>query len=127
MSYHSIVDHFALCFAVILAVVIGKLVAVEIAGHAFHYSSAARLTVWALTLPQVAAALAAALVAHEILNRAGQRLIDGHLLNVVLVLMLTTAILGGDDRAFRTADATGENAAGRRHIRQHRVHLRART
>jgi len=28
------------------------------------------------------------------LNRAGQRLVDGRLLNVVLVLMLTTAVLG---------------------------------
>jgi Kef-type K+ transport system membrane component KefB len=92
--FHSIVDNFALCSAVILALVIGKLVAAEIAGHAFHYTSAARFTVWALTLPQVAATLAAALVAYDTLNRAGQRLIDGQLLNVVLVLMLTTAILG---------------------------------
>jgi len=63
-------------------------------GRAFHYSSAARLTVWSLTLPQVAATLAAALVAFDTFDRAGQRLIDGRLLNVVLVLMLTTAILG---------------------------------
>jgi NTP pyrophosphatase (non-canonical NTP hydrolase) len=37
---------------------------------------------------------AAALAAYETLNGAGQRLVDGRLLNVVLVLMLTTAILG---------------------------------
>ena len=35
-----------------------------------------------------------ALVAYDTLNSAGQRLVDGRLLNVVLVLMLTTAILG---------------------------------
>jgi Kef-type K+ transport system membrane component KefB len=92
--FHSIVDHFALSSTVILALVFGKWAAAEIAGRVFHYSSAARLTIWSLTLPQVAATLAAALVAYETFNRAGQRLIDGQLLNVVLVLMLTTAILG---------------------------------
>jgi Kef-type K+ transport system membrane component KefB len=90
----SLVDNFALASAVILALVVGKLIAAEIAGRAFHYSSAARLTVWSLTLPQVAATLAAALVAYDTFNSAGQRLVDGRLLNVVLVLMLTTAILG---------------------------------
>ena len=49
---------------------------------------------WSLTLPQVAATLAATLVAFDTFDSAGQRLIDGRLLNVVLVLMLTTAILG---------------------------------
>lgn len=94
LFFRSIVDNFALSSAVILALVLGKWVAAEIAGRAFHYSSAARLTVWSLTLPQVAATLAAALVAYDTFDRAGQRLIDGRLLNVVLVLMLTTAILG---------------------------------
>jgi hypothetical protein len=47
-----------------------------------------------LTLPQVAATLAAALVGYTTFDPAGQRLIDPALLNVVLVLVLTTAILG---------------------------------
>ncbi len=45
-------------------------------------------------LPQVAATLAATLVAFDTRNPAGQRLIDSRLLNVVLVLLLTTSILG---------------------------------
>ena len=49
---------------------------------------------WSLTLPQVAATLAAALVAFDTFDPAGQRLIDQRVLNAVLVLMLTTAILG---------------------------------
>jgi hypothetical protein len=49
---------------------------------------------WSLTLPQVAATLAATLVAFDTFDPAGQRLIDSRLLNVVLVLMLTTSILG---------------------------------
>ena len=92
--FRSLVDNFALASAVILALVVGKLIAAEIAGRAFHYSSAARLTVWSMTLPQVAATLAASLAAYDTYNSAGQRLVDGRLLNVVLVLMLTTSILG---------------------------------
>ncbi len=45
---------------------------------------------WSLTLPQVAATI----VAFDTVNAAGQRLIDVHLVNVVLVLMLTTSIIG---------------------------------
>jgi Kef-type K+ transport system membrane component KefB len=92
--YHDLIGNLALASAVVLALIIGKWIAAEIAGRAFHYSSATRLTMWSLTLPQVAATLAAALVAYDTFNRAEQRLIDGRLLNVVLVLMLTTAILG---------------------------------
>jgi len=90
----SLIDNFALAASVVLALLVGKFIAAEIAGRAFHYNSAERLTVWSLTLPQVAATLAAALVAYDTFNSAGQRLVDGRLLNVVLVLMLTTAILG---------------------------------
>jgi hypothetical protein len=47
-----------------------------------------------LTLPKVAATLAATIVAFDTVNAAGQRLIDVHLVNVVLVLMLTTSTIG---------------------------------
>jgi hypothetical protein len=47
-----------------------------------------------LTLPEVAATLAATLVAFDTRNPAAQRLIDGRLLNVALMLLLTTSILG---------------------------------
>jgi hypothetical protein len=60
----------------------------------FGYSRSARLTVWALTLPQVAATLAAALVAYDTRNAVGERLLDGNMLNAVLVLLLATSILG---------------------------------
>jgi Kef-type K+ transport system membrane component KefB len=62
--------------------------------RAFAYPPAARLTMWSLTLPQVAATLAATLVGFDTFNLAGQRLLDGRVLNAVLVLMLTTSILG---------------------------------
>jgi hypothetical protein len=53
-----------------------------------------------LTLPQVAATLAAALVGFTTFDPAGERLIDTELLNVVLVLVLTTSILGPVSTAY---------------------------
>jgi Kef-type K+ transport system membrane component KefB len=95
VSFGNVLAHnFALVVAIVLALVVGKAIASLVAGKVFAYSSAARYTMWALTLPQVAATLAAALVAYDTSNRAGQRLLDVKMMNVVLVLMLTTAILG---------------------------------
>ena len=92
--YQSITDNLALASAVVFALLAGKWIAAQIAGRAFGYSSIARMTMWSLTLPQVAATLAATLVAFDTFDPTRQRLIDGRLLNVVLVLMLTTSILG---------------------------------
>jgi hypothetical protein len=49
---------------------------------------------WSLSLPHVASTLAAALVATRTLNNKGAPLLDATLLNIVLVLVVTTAILG---------------------------------
>jgi Kef-type K+ transport system membrane component KefB len=90
----SINDNFALVAAIIVALVAGKWLAAELAGRAFKYTSATRLTMWSLTLPQVATMLAATLVAFNTYDPAGQRLIDRRMLDVVLALMCTTAMLG---------------------------------
>jgi len=90
----SIVDNFALVMAVVTALIAGKFIAAQIAGRAFEYSAAARMRMWSLTLPQVAATLGAALVAFRTFDPLHQPLIDHRMLDVVLVLMVTTAILG---------------------------------
>jgi Na+:H+ antiporter len=93
-SLHSLTSDFGLVAAVIGALVVGKWMAAEIVGRAFRYGSAARMTMWSLTLPQVAATLAATLVAFNTFDPAGQRLVDVRLINVVLILVLSTSILG---------------------------------
>jgi Kef-type K+ transport system membrane component KefB len=90
----SIIDNFALVSAIMIALIAGKWIAAEIVGGAFKYVRAARLTIWSLTLPQVATKLAAALVAFNTFNPLHQRLIDDRMLHVILVLMLVTATLG---------------------------------
>ena len=90
----SLLDNLFLVVAIIAALVVGKFIAAYTAGRIFGYPPIVRLTMWSLTLPQVAATLAAALVAFDTVNKDGQRLIDRSLLNVVFALMLTTSILG---------------------------------
>jgi Kef-type K+ transport system membrane component KefB len=90
----GIVDNFPLVAGIIGAVLAGKWIAAAIVSRAFGYTAATRLTIWSLTIPQVAATLAAALVGFETLNAAGQRLLDPRMLNAVLVLMFTTSTLG---------------------------------
>ncbi len=90
----DIVDNFPLVASIVGALLIGKGIAAWVAGRAFGYSRDEQWVVWSLTLPQVAATLAAALVARDTFDAAGQRLLDDQILNAVLVLMLTTSILG---------------------------------
>jgi Kef-type K+ transport system membrane component KefB len=90
----SLIDNSLLVAAIISALVVGKYIAAYAAARAFGYPPIQRLTMWSLTLPQVAATLAAALVAFNTVNQEGQRLIDRALLNVVFALMLSTSILG---------------------------------
>ena len=52
------------------------------------------LTLWSLSLPQLAATLAAAVTAYTPVDANGARLIDETVINAVIVLMTVTAILG---------------------------------
>ncbi|MBU7583052.1 MAG: cation:proton antiporter [Nostoc sp. TH1S01] len=80
---------------VIVGALIGsKFIAAFLAKLFYRYNTAEMLTMWSLSLPQVAATLAAALVAYQTVNPAGERLINEGVLNSVIVLMLVTAILG---------------------------------
>ena len=90
----SVTTKFPLAISVVGALLLGKWIAAQAIGRLYGYSHDAKMTVWSLTLPQVAATLAATLVAYKTLNSAGKPLIDAQLFNVVFVLMLITSILG---------------------------------
>jgi Kef-type K+ transport system membrane component KefB len=91
---YGIFDNFLLVSSIVGALLGGKWIAAWLVSRANGYNPSEQLTIWSLTLPQVAATLAATLVAHQTLNAAGQRLLDDRMLNVVLVLVFTTAMLG---------------------------------
>jgi Kef-type K+ transport system membrane component KefB len=72
----------------------GKWVAAEVAGRFFGYAPADRRLLYGLTIPQVAATLAVALVAYSTRNAAGQRLIDEPVLNATVVLVILSSVIG---------------------------------
>ncbi|MBD2693895.1 cation:proton antiporter [Anabaena catenula] len=80
--------------AIVVALIGSKFVAAFLAKIFYRYNNSEMLTMWSLSLPQVAATLAATLVAYQSLNPAGERLISEDVLNSVIVLMLVTAIMG---------------------------------
>lgn len=91
---NTIVAHAGLVASIIAGLVGAKLLAAVLVRRVFGYSWPECGMMWALTLPQVAATLAAALVAFNATNGAGQRLIDEPVLNSVIVLMVATSIMG---------------------------------
>jgi len=90
----TIFNKFWLVAGMVVSLILGKGIAAAIAGRAFGYARQASLTMWAATLPQVAATLAATLVGYNTLNAAGQRLLGDEIFNTVLVLLVVTSLLG---------------------------------
>src|SRR6516164_9610850 len=90
----TILNSFWLVAGMIASLILGKGIAAAIAGRAFGYVRQARLTMWALTLPQVAATLAAAMVGYDTFNAAGERLLAEEIFNATLVLLVVTSLLG---------------------------------
>jgi Kef-type K+ transport system membrane component KefB len=71
-----------------------KFLAAQLTQRIFGYTRSQEHLIWSLSLPQVAATLAAAIVAFQSKNKDGVRLIDEPMINTVLVLVVITSILG---------------------------------
>jgi Kef-type K+ transport system membrane component KefB len=91
---NTLVADFGLVFGIVGGLIGSKYLAAAVARRAFGYSRDEGLTMWSLSLPQVAATLAAALVAYNTTNAAGERLIGEPVLNSVIVLLVVTSVLG---------------------------------
>ncbi len=83
-----------LVIAIVGGLILAKFLAAAVIKFLFRYSWFEGLTMWSLSLPQVAATLAAAVAAYEAQNTLGERLINANVLNSVIVLMVVTSILG---------------------------------
>jgi Kef-type K+ transport system membrane component KefB len=90
----TILDNFWLVAGMVASLILGKGIAAAIAGRAFGYGRQATLTMWAMTMPQVAATLAAAMVGYDTFNAAGERLLAEDIFNASLVLLVVTSLLG---------------------------------
>jgi Kef-type K+ transport system membrane component KefB len=91
---NTLVTHFWLATGIVGGLIASKYLAAEAARRLFGYTRTEGLTMWSLSLPQVAATLAAALVAYNTTNAAGERLIGEPVLNSVIVLLVVTSVLG---------------------------------
>jgi Kef-type K+ transport system membrane component KefB len=94
MFLATLVGNTFMVLAIVLGLVAAKWLAAEIVGRIWSFGLADRGLMGSLTLPQVAATLAAALVGFQTVNAAGQQLIDQAMLNTILVLVVVTSLLG---------------------------------
>jgi len=90
----TLANSLAFVACIIAALFTGKFLAAYGARQAYGYGWPDTLAMWSLSLPQVAATLAAAMAAYETVNAYGDRLITESVLNAVIVLMVLTSILG---------------------------------
>ncbi len=90
----TVVTQPGLVIGFILALLIGKGLAAWFAKLVFGGTRAGTQLVWALSLPQMAATLASAVVAYKTVNPAGEHLLDQSYVNAVLVLVVSTCIAG---------------------------------
>jgi Kef-type K+ transport system membrane component KefB len=99
----TIWENIWLVLFLLAALGLSKWGAAEIAGRVWKMGAADRALATSLTLPHVAATLAAAIVAYQTMNAAGERLIDSTLLNIALVIVVATSIVGPilTDRSVR--------------------------
>jgi len=79
---------------VVGGLIAAKYLAAQLTRRLFGYTGGQGRLVWSLSLPQVAATLAATLVAYQAKDAAGVRLIDEPVVNTVIVLVVCTSILG---------------------------------
>jgi len=77
-----------LMLSILLGLSLSKYAAAQLCQWLYHYTPAQKLMMWSLSLPQVAATLAATLVGYRV------GLLNAEVLNSVVVLMLVTATLG---------------------------------
>ena len=73
---------------------LAKYLAARIAGIFYNFSKTESLLMWSLSIPQVAATLAATIVAYSTFNTAGERLLSEPMLNSVVVLVVITSVAG---------------------------------
>jgi Kef-type K+ transport system membrane component KefB len=90
----TLASNLDLVMGIVGGLIVSKWIAAIVTQKALGYSRTEGLMMWSLSLPQVAATLAAALTAYQAQSSDGTRLIDEPVLNSIIVLMVATSLLG---------------------------------
>jgi Kef-type K+ transport system membrane component KefB len=90
----TLVARLGLVAGIVGGLVGAKFLAARLTQRIYGYSRSEGRLIWSLSIPQVAATLAPALVAYDTKNSEGVRLIDEAVLNTMLVLVVITSMLG---------------------------------
>lgn len=90
----TILNHFDMVIMLVGGLFISKFFAARLAGRLFKYDKSKAMLMWSLSIPQVAATLAATMVAYDSLNAQGERLLSESMLNAVVVLVIVTSVVG---------------------------------
>jgi Kef-type K+ transport system membrane component KefB len=90
----TLVTRIGMVAGIVGGLIAAKYLAAYLTQRLFGYSHCQGQLIWSLSLPQVAATLATAIVAYQTMNAAGVRLIDEPVINTVLVLVVVTSVLG---------------------------------
>jgi Kef-type K+ transport system membrane component KefB len=92
--FSTIIENVDMVLLVVCGLIFSKLLAAFIAGKSYKFHKAETLLMWSLSIPQVAATLAATMVAYNAINAEGVRLLSESMLNTIVVLVVVTSILG---------------------------------
>ncbi|MGB3789997.1 MAG: cation:proton antiporter [Phormidesmis sp.] len=87
-AFGDILASIGLPLSIVGALLLTKLIAALIAKQTYGYSWTQGITMWSLSVPQVAATLAAALVGYQ------AEIINSEVFNSIILLMLVTAVVG---------------------------------
>jgi Kef-type K+ transport system membrane component KefB len=90
----TIIQHYDMVLLVVGGLILSKFLAAWLAGKSFKFTTQGSLLMWSLSMPQVAATLAATMVAYNAINSEGVRLLSESMLNTVVVLVVVTSVLG---------------------------------
>ena len=110
----TLINNLSLVVAIVGGLIASKFLAAFITQRLVGYTQAEGMLMWSLSLPQVAATLAAAVVAYQTKNAEGVRLIDEPVINTVVVLMVATSILGPMLTERSGRELVGRSPAGRK-------------
>jgi Kef-type K+ transport system membrane component KefB len=90
----TVTSQWPLVFGLTGVLILGKWVAARLTGRFTGLDPASTSVVWSLSIPQMAATLASAVVGYQVRNAAGERLLDERFINATLFMVVVTCVIG---------------------------------